>query len=134
MWFFIVVQLISATLCTVIIFNVVSALAENKRLKKLSFVKHKLLILVALVFMTMAVNSTLAYFLYGADKQNIKFSTILSIYMGCATGVVYTIISYIELERKRKIDEKELELSRLRELKTKAELDALHSKINPHFL
>ena len=134
MWFFIVVQLISATLCTVIIFNVVSALAENKRLKKLSFVKHKLLILVALVLMTMAVNSTLAYFLYGADKQNIKFSTILSIYMGCATGVVYTIISYIELERKRKIDEKELELSRLRELKTKAELDALHSKINPHFL
>ena len=134
MWFFIGVQLISATLCTLIIFNVVSAIAENKRLKQLSFLKHKLLILFALVLMTMAVNVSLAYFLYGADKQNIKFSTILSIYMGCATGVVYTIISYLDIERKRKIDEKELELSRLRELKTKAELDALHSKINPHFL
>jgi len=43
-------------------------------------------------------------------------------------------MSYVNLERQRKLDEKELELSKLHALKTKAELDALHSKINPHFL
>src|ERR1051326_1646046 len=32
------------------------------------------------------------------------------------------------------MNEKELEVSRLQQLKTKSELDALHSKVNPHFL
>lgn len=127
-------QLISATLCTLIIFNVVNAIAENKKLKKLSFLKHKLLILVSLVLMTLAINIPLTYLLYGGENQYMKYSIVSSIYLGSATGIVYTIISYLDIERKRKIDEKELELSRLRELKTKAELDALHSKINPHFL
>ncbi len=127
-------QVISATLCTLIIFNVVSAIAENKKLKKLSFLKHKLLILVSLVLMTLAVNIPVTYLFYGGESQFIKFSVISSIYLGSATGIVYAIISYLDIQRKRKIDEKELELSRLRELKTKAELDALHSKINPHFL
>jgi sensor histidine kinase YesM len=43
-------------------------------------------------------------------------------------------MNYVDLERQRKLSEKELEVSRLQELKTKAELEALHSKINPHFL
>ncbi len=127
-------QFISATLCTLIIFNVVSAIAENKALKKLPFIQHKLLILVSLVLMTLAINIPLTYLVYGGKGPFIKFSIVSSIYLGSATGIVYAIISYLDLERKRKIDEKELELSRLRELKTKAELDALHSKINPHFL
>jgi sensor histidine kinase YesM len=57
-----------------------------------------------------------------------------SIFLGGVIGLVYAVISYLDIERKRKFDEKELELSRLRELKSKAELDALHSKVNPHFL
>jgi LytS/YehU family sensor histidine kinase len=48
--------------------------------------------------------------------------------------LVYAVLNYLGIEQKRKFDEKELELSRLRELKTKAELDVLHAKINPHFL
>ena len=64
----------------------------------------------------------------------LKYSVISSIYLTAAIGIVYAVISYLDLERKRKFDEKELELSRLRELKAKAELDALHSKVNPHFL
>ena len=43
-------------------------------------------------------------------------------------------MSYLIWKEKENLNEKELELSRLRELKTKAELDALHSKVNPHFL
>ena len=38
------------------------------------------------------------------------------------------------MQKRKKLFEKELQLAKLNELKTKAELDALHSKINPHFL
>jgi len=42
--------------------------------------------------------------------------------------------SYVNLERQKILNEKELEVARLQQLKSKAELDALHSKVNPHFL
>lgn len=100
----------------------------------MSFLKVQLLIVLTLVIMTLVVNIPLAYVLYGYKVQFLKFTVISSIYLSVATGLIYAVISYQNLERKRKFDEKELELSRLRELKTKAELDALHSKINPHFL
>jgi len=45
-----------------------------------------------------------------------------------------TIISYFFFKEKDLILESETKLSKLRELKTKAELNALHSRINPHFL
>jgi len=45
-----------------------------------------------------------------------------------------TIISYFFFKEKDLIFESETKLSKLRELKTKAELNALHSRINPHFL
>src|SRR4029079_13760823 len=41
---------------------------------------------------------------------------------------------YVDLARKRKLDEKELEVAKLQQLKSEAELDALHSKVTPHFL
>jgi sensor histidine kinase YesM len=43
-------------------------------------------------------------------------------------------MNYVALAGQKKLNEKEHELSKLHALKTKAELDALHSKINPHFL
>jgi sensor histidine kinase YesM len=58
---------------------------------------------------------------------------LFSFYTGCLFGFVYVTMSYVDLERTRKLNEKELEVTRLQQLKTKAELDALHSKINPHF-
>jgi len=45
-----------------------------------------------------------------------------------------SLISYFIFKEKDLILESERKFSRLRELKTKAELNALHSKINPHFL
>ena len=44
------------------------------------------------------------------------------------------IISYFPAKEKDVAKEKEKQLSSLRDLKTKAELNALHSRINPHFL
>jgi two-component system, LytTR family, sensor kinase len=128
-------QFISATLCTLIIFNLARVVAENRHLKKLSFIKHNLLILVTLIITTLAINVPLSYWMYGKDASPyLKYVLTNSIYIAVAAGFVYGVISYLNIERKRKFNEKELELSRLRELKTKAELDVLHSKINPHFL
>lgn len=128
-------QFISATLCTLIIFNLARIVAESRHLKKLSFIKHNLLILVTLIITTLAINVPLSYWMFGNDASPyIKYVLTNSIYIAVAAGLVYGVISYLNIERKRKFNEKELELSRLRELKTKAELDVLHSKINPHFL
>ena len=44
------------------------------------------------------------------------------------------LISYFFFKEKGLILENETKLSKLRELKSKAELNALHSRINPHFL
>ena len=90
--------------------------------------------MITLIIMTLVIDVPAGYILYNYQTQYLKYTVMLSIYFGGATGLIYAVTSYLDLERKRKMNEKELELSRLRELKTKAELDALHSKINPHFL
>jgi sensor histidine kinase YesM len=128
-------HIISTTACTLIIYNLARMVAESRQLRKLSFIKHNLLILVTLVITTVAVDIPLSYMMYGKDATlYMKYVLSQSIYLAVATGLVYGVISYLNIERQRKFNEKELELSRLRELKTKAELDVLHSKINPHFL
>ena len=125
---------ISTTIDTLIGFNIVWAIAESKRLKRLSFVQHKLLLFFTLIILMLMINVTFSYVAYDHNLSSIKYSVISSIYVGGAIGLVYALISHLDIERKRKFDEKELELTRLRELKAKAELDALHSKVNPHFL
>jgi two-component system LytT family sensor kinase len=133
----IVIQIAVTVLYTLVVYNIVRAVAESKRLKTLSFVKHKLLILVVLIISSLAINILVIYTLYCTDKQYmvyLKYSVISNIFTTAAIGLVYAVLNYLGIEQKRKFDEKELELSRLRELKIKAELDVLHSKINPHFL
>lgn len=126
-------QLISSLAATLFIYNPVWIVVENKSLKQLSFIKHNLITLSVLIVTTIAVNIPLSLWMYG-EPTVMKYVISNSIYIAVATGLVYGVINYQAIERKRKFDQKELELSRLRELKTKAELDALHSKINPHFL
>jgi two-component system, LytTR family, sensor kinase len=136
-WGTFAIQCIGCTFYTVIAFNTVRAVANNNKLKRLSFVQHKLLILGTLIITSLLINSAMIWVLYGSDKQflvYLKYSIISNIYLTAAIGLVYTVVNYLDLQQKRKFDEKELELSRLRELKSKAELDALHSKVNPHFL
>lgn len=135
-WGMIIGHFISTTANTLFTYNAARFVAEHKRIKQLSFFRHKLLIVVVVTVMALLVNVPFAYWIYDTKEmaEYIKYSYVSSIYFGATTGLIYTLLSYLDLERKRKFDEKELELSRLRELKTKAELDALHSKINPHFL
>lgn len=133
-WWTIAAQLITATLSTLLIFNIALAVAENKRLKRLSFIWHSLMLLFTLIITTLAINIPASMVIYGRNTPYLKYIIVNSIYLAGATGLVYAVIRYLNIERKRKFDEKELELSRLQALKSKAELDALHSKVNPHFL
>lgn len=134
-WGLLLVQVISTTAATLFAYNATMFVINHPRIKRLSFIKHKLIVVLVVTMMSMLVNIPFAYFIY-EDKMReyIKYAYISSIYFGAITGLMYSLVSYLDMEKKRKFDEKELELSRLRELKTKAELDALHSKINPHFL
>ncbi len=131
---FILAHLASITVTTIVVYNITRSVAESPTLKRLSFVKHMSLILFSLIITTVIVNIPFSYYIYEGQVQYLKYAVINSIYLGAATGLVYAVISYLDIERKRKFHEKELELSRMRELKSKAELDALQSKVNPHFL
>ena len=133
-WWSVIGQFISTTATTLIVYNTVRFIAENKRFKKLTFIQHNALIVFSLIVTTVAINIPFGYILYGSETSYLKYIIINSIYLAGATGLIYTVISYLDIERKRKFDAKELELSRMSELKAKAELDALHSKVNPHFL
>jgi two-component system LytT family sensor kinase len=134
---FIALQAFGCLLYTLITYNICRWLANHKGLKELSFAAHKLLILAALVISSLIIQVGMIYMVYHNDKNLdtfLKYSTISSIYTAAAIGLVYAVVNYLNQQQKRKFDEKEFELIRLRELKAKAELDALHSKVNPHFL
>lgn len=127
-------QVIVTTFNTLVVFNLAWLVAAHPFFDRFSFVKRKILVLVTLIISCVGVSLMVKNTFNSGNKEYQGFSILSSIYMATAIGLVYILMSYLDLERKRKFDEKELELSRLRELKTKAELDALHSKVNPHFL
>lgn len=78
--------------------------------------------------------ATINYVDNGMKFKNLHATLTFAYLNAIVTGLIYTAVNYVELDRKRKLNEKELEVTRLMALKTKAELDALHSKVNPHFL
>jgi LytS/YehU family sensor histidine kinase len=58
----------------------------------------------------------------------------MSLLFSGIVSALYLNITYANLAEKRLRFERELEISKLNELKMKAELDALQAKVNPHFL
>lgn len=121
-------------LCDVILpYNIVLYLTEGKRFSNTNFIKQQVLIFCGIVLPSIIVNGFLNYLINGSTKY-LKYSIVWSFYLGGLGAVIYLFIRHYDAEKKKKLFDKELELSRLSELKTKAELDALHSKINPHFL
>jgi two-component system LytT family sensor kinase len=127
-------EIIDTTVNVLFVFNSVTIISRSRILQKLSFTKQRIVILLTIVISVGVFNSLLTYITSGYDTEGLKYSILFSTYLGAITGFVYIMMSYRDMERTRKMQEKELELSRISELKTKAELDALHSKVNPHFL
>ncbi len=128
------VQLVAVTVEALFVFNVVWLVIQYLDKKGTSFRKKMGISLFIIIVSCMLIGIPLNYLGNGNSFKNFEFGLIFNFYMGCMTGLIYITMSYVDLERIKKMNEKELEVSRLRELKTKAELDALHSKINPHFL
>ncbi|QKJ28336.1 histidine kinase [Mucilaginibacter mali] len=64
----------------------------------------------------------------------IMWTFMLSMFLSGIVSALYLTITYTQQAQKRLQYERDLEISRLNELKSKAELDALQAKINPHFL
>ncbi|HLG41484.1 MAG TPA: histidine kinase [Chitinophagaceae bacterium] len=128
------IQVLAVTAMVLFVFNITWYVAELAWLKRQTFKKGMGIILFTIIFCTVVMGIPINYVANKGSFKNIEYTILFNFWTGCITGLIYITMSYVDLERKRKMNEKELEVSKLRELKTKAELDALHSKINPHFL
>lgn len=128
-------QAIKSIFISLFVYNCFYIVNSLPIVKKLSFAKYHAVVIITIIVSALASYALMYYFGPGTNYgATITDALLQAFYNATAAGLIYASANYLELERKKKMDEKELELSRLRELKTKAELDALHSKINPHFL
>lgn len=116
------------------VFNVVRMVSRIPAVKSMSFIKHHAIIFASIVISALFVYTLVNYVDNGMSLKELHGTLIYAYVNSALTGLIYTGFRYVELDRKRKLNEKEHELTKLMALKTKAELDALHSKVNPHFL
>jgi len=128
------IQLVAATGMALFVFNITWYVSELKWVQFASFRKKMAVIMTTIILCTMLAGIPVNYFANKGNFNKLEFTLLFNFYLGCMTGLIHVTMSYVDLERQKKLNEKELEVSRLQALKTKAELDALHSKINPHFL
>ena len=98
------------------------------------FKRH--LIIVACIFVSLtSTNIWMAILIEPSHRTNtITYTFLMSLLFSGIVSALYLNISYANLAEKRLRFARELEISKLNELKTKAELDALQAKVNPHFL
>lgn len=127
-------QLLNTIIITFFVYNSFLLVNRIKALKRLSFVRYHAIIILTIIVSALIIYSGINYFENGMKFVKLKATLLFSFYNAATAGLIYASVSYVELDRKRKLNEKELEVTRLMALKTKAELDALHSKVNPHFL
>jgi sensor histidine kinase YesM len=128
------IQVIAVTGMVLFVFNITWFVTDLRWVKKAGFKKRMAVIMSTIIICTIATGIPVNYFASGGHFEKLEFTLLFNFYTGCMTGLIYVTMSYVDIERQKKMNEKELELSKLQTLKTKAELDALHSKINPHFL
>jgi len=128
------IQIAAVTGMVLFVFNITSFVADIKWVKNASFRNRMTVIMTTIIVCTILIGIPVNYFASGGKFNKLEYTLLFNFYTGCMTGLLYVTMSYVDVERQKKLNEKELELSRLQALKTKAELDALHSKINPHFL
>ncbi|MBC7510838.1 MAG: histidine kinase [Ferruginibacter sp.] len=127
-------QLGQIVIIVLFVFNTVWLISHIHFVKKMSFIKHHAIVILSIVVSAVVIYSTINYIDNGMQFKSLHSTLIFAYLNALVTGLIYTAVNYVELDRKRKLNEKELEVTRLMALKTKAELDALHSKVNPHFL
>ncbi|HEX7903143.1 MAG TPA: histidine kinase [Chitinophagaceae bacterium] len=127
-------QLGQTVIIVLFVFNTVWLTSRVPVIKRMSFLKHHAVVILSIIVSAIFIYAAINYVDNGMKFSKLHNTIVFAYYNALATGLIYTAVNYVELERRRKLNEKELEVTRLMALKTKAELDALHSKVNPHFL
>jgi two-component system, LytTR family, sensor kinase len=130
----ITIQVIAITIMSFFVFNTTYLVVRSRPVRALTFGKQMAITLLMIIGCTMFTSVPVNYYSNGGFFANLDRSLLFNFYTGSICGFIYVATSYVNLERQKIINQKELELSRLQQLKSKAELDALHSKVNPHFL
>ena len=98
------------------------------------FNKRLIVILLIFIFLT-STNIWMALLIPPEHRTaTITYTFLVSLLFSGIVSAAYLNISYATLAERRLRFERELEISRLSEQKTKAELEALQAKVNPHFL
>ncbi|MDP4149891.1 MAG: histidine kinase [Bacteroidota bacterium] len=96
--------------------------------------KHLTVTLLIFIFLT-STNIWMALLIPAAERPaTVTYTFLVSLLFSGIVTAIYLNLSYANLAEKRLRFERELEISRLNEQKTKAELEALQAKVNPHFL
>lgn len=116
------------------VYNLYLFIYNSPPFKVKSFAAQQLWLLVSIIMSGCLVILPLNYVTNGFSLKYYPLSCLWVAFFATLVSIFNIVNNYIELEKKQKLGEKELELGKLRELKTQAELEALHSKINPHFL
>src|SRR5690606_20198071 len=127
-------QFIISLLTTLIVYNLTRMVAESRKLQRLSFIRHKLLVFFTLIVGILCVNVPLSFSLNDYSWNNMNYIINSMIYLSRAIAMVYVVTDFIGIERKRKFQEKDPDLFKLLELKAKADLDAHRSKVYPLLL
>ncbi len=119
---------------SLIIYNIGYFFTNYVYFKQRPFLLHQLFILLSIIISTIIVFLFINYYFNNYSTKYFTFSMAWSFYFSSIAGSINLIINYIHRDKAQRDKLNELEFSRLNELKIKAELDALQSKINPHFL
>jgi two-component system LytT family sensor kinase len=98
------------------------------------FKKHFIVTLFIFIFLA-STNIWMAFLIPPEHRTaTITYTFLVSLVFSGIVSAIYINFGYADLAEKRLRFERELEISRLNEQKTKAELEALQAKVNPHFL
>jgi sensor histidine kinase YesM len=114
--------------------NVVLAIKSLKTNERKPFATQQALVFFAILLVPTIATLCLNYSQNHYSTKYFKWAVIYSLFSCTLVGIGYLFYTYAEYEKQQLLQAKQLELSRLNELKVKAELEVLHSKINPHFL
>lgn len=119
---------------SMIVYNVAYWATNNTYLKNQSFLFHQLHILISIIISTIIIILPINYYFNHYSTRNFKWSVAWSFYFSSIVASINLIINYINREKEQKEKILELEIIKLNGLRVKDKLEALQSKINPHFL
>jgi sensor histidine kinase YesM len=103
--------------------------------RNITFLKRHLIVTLFIFIFLTSTNIWMALLIPPEHRTaTITYTFLVSLLLSGIVSAIYINIAYANLAEKRLRFERELEISKLNEQKTKAELEALQAKVNPHFL